>query len=68
MANASANATMRKLLKNVSGFSANALIAALPALEIASPAPKLDRPIASPALIAMPSLSYIPELVLLLEL
>ncbi len=44
-------------------------MAALPAAEIANPAPKADKPIASPAPIAMPSLSYGPKLlVYLIEL
>ena len=57
MANASASATIRKLLKKVSGFSAAALIAAEPEAEIAIPAAKQAKPTAIPALKAMIALS-----------
>jgi hypothetical protein len=60
MANASARATTKKLLKNVSGFSAKALTAALPTAEIASPADNEDSPTAAAAAIAMATLSNVP--------
>ena len=53
MASASANATTKKVLKKISGFSAAALIAAEPEAEIAIPAPKHARPTAMPAPKAM---------------
>ena len=60
IASASAKATTRKLLKNVSGFSASALIAAVPAEEIAIPAPSVAKPTAIPALTAIPKRSFEP--------
>jgi hypothetical protein len=63
MANASAKATTKKLRKNVSGFSAKALTAALPTAEIASPAANDDSPTAPKAESAMNTLSYGPVVV-----
>jgi hypothetical protein len=63
MANASAKATTKKLLKNVSGFSAKALTAALPTAEIASPADNDDSATTAAAAIAMTSLSKGPVVV-----
>jgi hypothetical protein len=60
IASASASATTRKLLKNVSGFSAKALIAAVPDAAIAFPAPKAASPTARPAAMAIAALSTEP--------
>ena len=59
MANASANATMRKFRKNSSGFSAAALIAADPEAASAIPAARHDNPTASDAPKAISPLSSI---------
>jgi len=49
IARASANATTKKLLKNVSGFSVAALIAAEPEADIAIPDPRQAKLTARPA-------------------
>jgi len=59
MASASANATTKKLLKKVSGFSAAALMAAVPDAEIAMPAPRQARPTAILAPKAISALSHL---------
>jgi len=45
----------------VSGFSANALMAALPAPEMLIPAPKAAKPMDKPAPTARPNVSKVPE-------
>jgi hypothetical protein len=57
---ASASATTKKLLKNVSGFSAKALMAAVPEAAIAFAAPKPVSPTARPAAIAIAARSKEP--------
>jgi len=58
---ASASATTKKLLKNVSGFSAKALMAAVPEAAIAFAAPKPVSPTDRPAAMAIAARSKEPS-------